>query len=89
MKIKGHLLGINTFESKKGTDCFFGNIATNYTDREPNGVGYKVVAINAFGEDANKLYKICMDGKLVDSIVEATGLYTGGSFSVVDIKASK
>lgn len=90
MIVKGTLIGANCFPSKKGTDCFFGYLATNFNENEVNGLGYKVVQLAAFGSEAKTLYSKVASGKLTDGLVECAGLYNGGLFQTISIdKAGK
>lgn len=87
MTIKGELIGCNTFVSKKGCDCFFGSLAVNYDNkREPNGIGYKIQPIGAFGVECNNVYKQVMTSALVGTIVKCTGLFANDMFQVISIE---
>lgn len=88
MIVKGTLIGANCFPSKKGTDCFFGYLATNFNENESNGLGYKVVQLAAFGKEAKDLYSKVTSGKLTDGLVECAGLYNGGLFQTISIDKS-
>lgn len=90
MTIKGKLMGVNSFTSKKGTNCLFGNVATEFdADREPNGVGLKVIPIQAFGYDADEIYKTIMHDSLVAKDVTVNGMFVNGAFSAISIQREK
>lgn len=89
MTVKGNLVGINMITSKKGTDCFFGNVLTEFDNsREKNGIGSKVVQICAFGEDAVEMYSKCTKNGLVEEDVIVKGIYQGSALQVTDIQLS-
>lgn len=89
MTVNGNLVGVNMITSKKGTDCFFGNVLTEFdTNREKNGIGKKVVQICAFGEDAVELYAKCNKNGLVEEDVTVKGIYQGSVLQATDIQLS-
>lgn len=90
MTVYGELIGCNLINSKKGTDCLFGFLKTNYdSNRESNGLGNKVIQFCSFGKEAASLYDQIRNDKLIGKTCEGVGLYNGSNFNIVQINSKK
>ena len=84
MIIKGKLIGYDCITSKKGTDCFFGWLLTDFPVSS-GGVGMKCEQLAAFAGDSKLISDKVVKLQLVDKEVTCSGMRQGNSFIVVDV----